>query len=264
MALTPVRLGQMLFTMVDPAKGYEVEYNRWYERDHRYSGCMIGPGWFAGSRWVATKRLKDLRFPATGPVATNLVDGSYLAVYWVHEPEVDSAQAWATKQVGALYAAGRGFSEREHVHTGLYVPDSNQSADEDGVPLELALDHKYDCLIAIMIEPTDGIDRAEAVRMIDEGPVKSLLSGSAVDLASSWRTSPLPEGAVVPMKLGNDGGSAGRILQMFFGKADPEEIWPYIREYAANVENSGAGRVTFASPFLPTEVGTDKYTDELW
>ena len=30
----PVRAGSMLYTLVDPNRGYEVEYNRWYERDH--------------------------------------------------------------------------------------------------------------------------------------------------------------------------------------------------------------------------------------
>ena len=32
----------MLFTLVDPHLGHEVAYNRWYERDHYYGGCMIG------------------------------------------------------------------------------------------------------------------------------------------------------------------------------------------------------------------------------
>ena len=38
----PIKLGTLLFTMVEPEKGHEVEYNRWYEHDHFYSGCMIG------------------------------------------------------------------------------------------------------------------------------------------------------------------------------------------------------------------------------
>lgn len=83
--------------------------------EHIYSGCMIGPGWFAGRRWVAPMRLKDLRFPASGPVAAEIADSSYLAIYWVHEPETEQAEAWARTQVGELYAAGRGFAEREHV-----------------------------------------------------------------------------------------------------------------------------------------------------
>ena len=51
----PVRVGSMLFTLVDPEKGHEVAYNRWYERDHFYAGCMVGPWLFAGSRWVAPR-----------------------------------------------------------------------------------------------------------------------------------------------------------------------------------------------------------------
>ena len=31
-----------------------------------------------------------------------------------------------------------------------------------------------------------------------------------------------------------------------------------------DVEASGLGRVVFASPWMPTVVGTDRYTDELW
>ena len=38
----PVAVGSMLFTLVDPHRGREVDYNRWYERDHFYAGCMIG------------------------------------------------------------------------------------------------------------------------------------------------------------------------------------------------------------------------------
>ncbi|MCY4668634.1 MAG: hypothetical protein OXC29_11655 [Rhodococcus sp.] len=264
MTLTPVRIGQALFTLVDPTRGHEVAYNRWYERDHIYSGCMIGPGWFAGRRWVAPMRLKDLRFPASGPVAAEIADGSYLAIYWVHEPETEQAEAWARTQVGELYAAGRGFAEREHVHTGQYLPDSTFSAQEDSVPLELALDHNYRGLVTVMIEPVGGVDRAEAIETINGGPVKLLLDTGAVDLLSNWRMKPWPADHSVPMKMGNDGGTTERILQLCFLEGDPVDSWDHIVDYAANIERSGAGLVTFASPFIPTEVGTDKYTDELW
>ena len=30
----PLKVGSMLFTLVDPNLGHEVAYNRWYERDH--------------------------------------------------------------------------------------------------------------------------------------------------------------------------------------------------------------------------------------
>ena len=59
----PIRVGSMLWVFTDPHKGHELAYNRWYERDHYYAGCMIGASNFAGSRWVATRRHKDARFP---------------------------------------------------------------------------------------------------------------------------------------------------------------------------------------------------------
>ena len=64
----PVQLGAMLFTLVDPSVGHEVAYNRWYERDHFYGGCLAGPYLFSGKRWVATKDLKAKRFPADSPI----------------------------------------------------------------------------------------------------------------------------------------------------------------------------------------------------
>ena len=59
----------MLLTLVDPNQGFERAYNRWYERDHYYAGCLIGPWLFAGSRWVAPRTLKDRRWPADEPIA---------------------------------------------------------------------------------------------------------------------------------------------------------------------------------------------------
>ena len=58
-----IKLGSFLLTIVEPHKGHEVAYNRWYERDHFYSGCMIGPWTLAGGRYVATKDCKALRTP---------------------------------------------------------------------------------------------------------------------------------------------------------------------------------------------------------
>jgi hypothetical protein len=36
----PIKIGTMLYTLVEPHRGHEVDYNRWYERDHFYAGCQ--------------------------------------------------------------------------------------------------------------------------------------------------------------------------------------------------------------------------------
>ena len=59
----PIRIGSLLFTMVEPHRGYEVAYNRWYERDHFYAGCMVGKWQFAGGRYVATPGLQGEAVP---------------------------------------------------------------------------------------------------------------------------------------------------------------------------------------------------------
>src|SRR4029078_925520 len=85
----PIKLGTLLFTMVEPEKGHEVEYNRWYEHDHFYSGCMVGAWQFAAARFVATRRLKNLRYPAETDMTPDILTGSYLAIYWALDGKHD-------------------------------------------------------------------------------------------------------------------------------------------------------------------------------
>ena len=143
----------MLLTMVDPNRGFERAYNRWYERDHFYAGCMVGPYLFAGSRWVATRDLKDLRWPdGDESVAKPTDGGSYVSIYWVEkEHHDDHFVDFARPQVRWLYANSRGFPERTHVHTVLFDHIGSVYRDADPVPVELALGSRLrrhrDCLV---------------------------------------------------------------------------------------------------------------------
>src|SRR3954471_18913857 len=95
-----VRVGAMLYTLVDPNRGHEVAYNRWYERDHFYGGCMVGPWILPGGRWVSPPLHKDLRFPAGSDAVASPIDaGSYLATYWVEKEHWPEHFAWSTDQV---------------------------------------------------------------------------------------------------------------------------------------------------------------------
>lgn len=78
-----VRLGSVLVSLLEPDRGREVEFHRWYERDHFYSGCMVGAHFFAGRRFVATRALKDQRLPKRDSLFADVRDGSYLALYWI-------------------------------------------------------------------------------------------------------------------------------------------------------------------------------------
>lgn len=269
----PVKVGAMLFTMVDPNRGHEVAYNRWYERDHFYAGVMTGPYAFAGGRWVAPRELKDLRWPSDSPFARPVDSGSYLSIYWYLAGNEDEHIEWGGQQVRWLYGNGRGFAERTHAHTGIYDFRSAWYADEDGVPIELALDHRYPGLSVVVLEPRGETTTESLCEWTQAGPARALLSESAVEIVSSWTLRPGTQAGgsrgpssdrVSPMPLGTDGGSPDRLVQLLFSSDPPTESWDQISAYGRAVDESGRAVVTFAAPFLPTVVGTDVYTDRLW
>jgi len=262
----PVKVGSMLLTMVDPNPGFEKAYNRWYERDHFYAGCMVGPYLFAGSRWVAPRALKDLRWPEGGEaVAKPTHSGSYVSIYWVEQGHHDDHFVdFARPQVRWLYGNGRGFPERTHVHTVLFDHLGAVYRDADPVPVELALDHGYDGIVAAWFDATEddaaGLHATLAAELLPE-----LLHCSGIEIASSWTPS-AGENAVrnEPMDLGTNAGGPERLCQLFFFHGDARDAADAMRTYSSEIEERGLATPLLVAPFFRTVVGTDRYTDELW
>jgi hypothetical protein len=259
----PVKVGSMLLTLVDPNKGFEAAYNRWYERDHYIAGCLIGPYNFAGSRWVATREMKDLRWGTTS-VADPIDSGSYVAIYWIEAGHHEDWDAWALKQVKWLYGNGRGFSERSHVHTVTFDYVDTAYRDADPVPVELALDHHYDAIVGVWLDGREGDAAALQDRLA--GPLKELMDGSSIEIASGW--TPRPEFRnsrdSAPMSLGSPGGQENRLCQLFFVGGDVRESLPRFRSYTDRLAADGIADTLLVAPFLRTNVGTDDYVDQLW
>ena len=258
-----IRLGSMLFTLVEPRPGHEVAYNRWYERDHFYAGCMIGPWQFSGQRWVATKDLKQRRFPADSTAVTpDPMTGSYLAVYWVLAGHHNEWNRWAVNQVKKLHKNGRMFAERDHIHTLLYTYEWAASRDGDaGVPVELAFDHRFPGMVAVIGEAAEGTAVADVDRWYREEHLPSAMAGSAVHLCASFTPQPLLHDAPgdVPRIEGDD----RRFMHLYFTDGPAVDSWSWFEDSAKALEASGKGAVVWASPFLPTIPGTDTYTDQL-
>jgi hypothetical protein len=265
-AADPVRVGSMLMTLVEPHVGHEVAYNRWYERDHFYSGCMIGPWQFAGKRFVATADLKALRDPDPSSVTGEPGRGSYVSLYWVLEGHHDDWNLWAVDQVRALHKAGRMFDERDHVHTLLYRHRFDVGRDADPVPAELALDHPYKGLVTMWVDApaTEPVEtaRADLETRLQEVHLPAVLAGSAAGLVVGWE--PLPLQVDVPGVARSDSLDR-RVLLLWFLDAEPQECFAEtIGKARTSVEAAGHGTVVAALPFIPTVPGTDKYTDQLW
>ena len=264
----PVKVGSMLLTMVDPHPGYEVAYNRWYERDHYYEGCMIGPYLFAGSRWVAPRALKDKRWPPVETVARPYNAGSYVSIYWVQKDHAeDHFTNWASPQVHWIYANGRGFAERRHIHTSVFDYLGVVYRDADGVPVDLALDARYDGVVAIWLDAASGDANALQAELAKDLAAK-LVAGSTIESVSSWTprggdASDQADRSNSPMDLGTRSGGAKRLVQLAFVRGPVEDVLSRVKTYTDAIEKAGLATLGLVAPFYPTAVGTDKYADQL-
>ncbi len=263
----PVKVGSALVTMVDPNRGFEKAYNRWYERDHFYAGCMIGPYLFAGSRWIAPRDLKNLRWPQTEGVAEPYDAGSYISIYWVEKGHhQDHFTDWASPQVHWLYANNRGFAERTHVHTVVVDHLGASYRDDDPVPVELALDYGYPGIVVAWFDGRDRLPAADLQAELSKALVPDLLSGSTIEIASSWTPSTPSEerSSGSPMPLGTPAGGPNRLLQIFFVGGDVSQAMDGLRTYTDAIEKTGLADTQLVAPFFRTTPGKDTYLDQLW
>jgi hypothetical protein len=242
-----IKLGSMLFTMVEPDRGHEVAYNRWYERDHFYAGCMVGPWLFAGRRFVATRELKSLRFGSQADLFGGRDLGSYLAVYWILEGRHDDHVDWALRQVHWLHEHGRMFAERAHIHTLLYELAWTSGI---GIPPELALDHPFGGVTATVVKLSDGVTINDL-----HGWVGQLQP----ELELGFTPIQLPDDAPVTQARID-----GHVLNVSFTSDSPATWWDEQHAAADQLERDGIGTMLWTAPFIPTIPGTDTYTDQLW
>ncbi|MBW2270809.1 MAG: hypothetical protein JRH16_19785 [Deltaproteobacteria bacterium] len=257
-----VELGSVLVSLLEALPGHEVELHRWYERDHFYAGCMVGPYFFSGRRYVATRALKDLRFPDTTPVVDDIARGSYLALYWLQAGHHEAAVEWAVSQVNWLGANDRMVGHRAHVHAGFYQLRWRVERDADGVPAELALEHPFAGVVLLMVDRDAGVDR-ETFESAYRAWIEPRLAGTPAALCLGLEPEPLPDDA--PSYVMRPPGLERRSLQMFFLQGDPRESWNELfSEQDAWLREAGLGYVSYAAPFIPTIPGTDRYADELW
>ncbi len=251
-------LGSSLFTLVEPHRGHEVAYNRWYERDHMLAGCMVGPWLYAGRRWVATREEKALRSGSAPDLFGAGDPGTYLAVYFVIEGKHEEHFEWGLRQVQWLHQNGRMFAERDHVHTLLYRFGWAAARDADGVPKELALDHPYAALVTTFVERADGVDGPDLLPWFEAHAADSTGIGQTL----LFEPIPLPESAPVT-QLGM-GDLSRRSLVLRFADVPPAEAAAQARAVDDALAGDGLGTVLWSSPFRPTIPGTDTSPDQLW
>lgn len=255
-------VGAALITMVEPHPGHELAYNRWYEDDHFYAGAMAMPWMFAGRRWVATRDLQLLRYPAQSVVAQPVSAGCYLSTYWITKGRYRDHLRWSIATNARLLPDGRVFQERTHVFTAFQDYAGVVYRDGEHGPRDIhALDHPlYRALVLEVIDAPTPEQRPELLEWLRRDHLPSVVSGSAAAMVCLFHPFPLPPGATYVRDVP---GGDNRVTMLWFLDSDPQGCWDSFRDLAEPVAATGLGRVEFVGPFIPTIPGTDTYVDRL-
>lgn len=273
-----IDLGHLMIAIAEPHPEGLERYHRWFEREHMYQAVLVGPGAFAAERFVATRALKALRFPAEGGVFRRADLGSFVALYYLARDQDDAHFAWSYAQSERLTEEGRTNRDRELVLTWLCDYRARVARDADSVPEEIALDHRYAGLAMVWIEATgvralqQGVSETSAVDALADWLVReslpALLADSPIDqvLLFEPRDFPEPPGdvAITPGSIEpNPWTGRGLLLLGFFDEAVDVRWADRMIPFSEHVGASGLGEVRLAAPFFPADRGTRKYLDEV-
>ena len=245
----------MLLTLVEPHRGHEVAYNRWYERDHFYSGCMVGPYNFAGVASSPRRILKALRDPDSSAITGEPARGSYISAYWVLDGYFD---VW-----------NRGPC----VRSTCCMPR--------------AVCSKSATMCTRCWTTTSGSIRASPTAFRSSSPWTTPIGASSPFSSTGPTTSPTRSSgrgcapSTCPAYAGQRRRSGGRLhagrlevdapgdvprerardnrtVLLWFLNTPPEVAWePVIAEHRRRIEEAGKGTVIAVLPFIPTIPGTD-------
>ena len=258
----PVRIGMMLYTLIEPHPGRHRAYNRWYERDHFYSGVLTLPGTLSGQRWVATPALKELRLPRSSAVVPDPARGSFLTAYYVDAERVDDWDLAASDAVQALAVAGRLWPERDHVLTRFFDYQFAVYRDDDPVPALQTIDHRYPGLVTVIGRGAGGTTRAEVLDVLRTRFLPEVLSGSPIASVLTFTVHPFTGDR--PADLPVDPDPETRFHQLWFVEAAPEAEWP--ETFVPLAERFSADpdlELEWMGGFVPTVPGTDAYVELL-
>ena len=263
-------VGGALITWVEPTPEHVVGYNRWYEDDHMITGAMVMPWMFSCRRFVAPRSIQHLRGPIGSRVAEPLEAGKYIGIYWINEGRIEDHEQWSLGANRRLHAEGRGsyrghdqnpLEERRHIFTS-FSDFLGANYRDDGVPrVAHTLVQPYKGLVVQVIDAVEGNRDALDVWLANEY-LPSVVNG-AVAVATRFAPRPLP-----PDKLSHVrelDGVEGIVTVLHFLDSVPEESWErHFADAETQIAEGGLGTLSVQAAFIPTNHGTDDYTDQLF
>jgi hypothetical protein len=263
-----VAIGGALITMVEPHAGHEHAYNRWYEDDHFYSGAMHGPWSFAGRRFVAPRALRDRRAVVASSAVRPPDAGCYISLYWTTRGHEEDNERWSYVAMNeALMPHGRGFTERTHVYTAFHRYRFGLVRDPGSMKPHLALDARFAGLLVEIVDAPSSAELEGLETWLRDDHLPGFLAGSPAAMVLAFTPVPFTQGrieqpgtpAVQPPE-----GVGKQLCLLWFLDRDPHELDDRtLRAHHDGIAAQGSGALRFSGPFIPTDVGTDRYVDEL-
>ena len=251
----------MLYTLVEPHRGHEVAYNRWYERDHFYAGCQIGAYNFAGAPLRGHRSPERTPLPPGRRRPGGRPRRRQLPRHLLRARRPPRRVEPVGGRPGQRPARRRTHvRERDHVHTGLYRFEWEHGATPTacrpssrwttGSPVGLG-----------PVEPAAGVTGANVGAWVRGQYLPSVLavrrsrscSGSA--RCPCWPT---------PRVRAPGDTLDERVLMLAFVDDVPTPLpGRRVRPARPAVADAGVGSVCGRPP-SGTVPGTDTYTDQLW
>jgi hypothetical protein len=258
-----LELGHVIVAFMEPHRGHEHAWNRWYERDHFLALCAAAPWTFSSARFIATKREKALRTPRANPISDPPERGSFLGCAFIQRGRYEDQQRWVGEQMAIHAEHGRLFDHRDVVTTAAYDLVGCARRDADGVPPELALEHRYAGLALLWTERHPSVSLGAYRAWLET----QLLPGALekTELALALLLAPKAKPDFWPKAAPEVPGVGERILIACFTEAPPAQCFEKrIAPLGGAISAGGRGRLLFAAPFVPTKPGVDPALDEIY
>ena len=251
-----VELGHAIFALVEPHRGHEIAWNRWYERDHLIAAARCAPWTIATQRWIATRREKALRYPAHNPICEPVSRGSFLAAIWLQRGRYDDQQRWVAEQLAILAKNDRNFDQRDVITTAAYDYLGGALRDADGVPPELALDRRYPGVVLVWTERKPGTSVEALGAWLARELFPGVIEKSPIAMALCF--TPKPKAPWWPKAAPEVPGVGERVLAACFVEEDAAASFE--RRFTGigdAIEAGGIARVLLVAPFAPLVPGVD-------
>lgn len=263
-SLTP-GIGGALITTVQVAPGSEYSYNAWYGGDHFYAGMMYIPWCFSGSRWMATQRLRDLRYPADTAFVEPLTDGNFLNMYLGAAGHMDE---FSENILTALYKLtdeermNRDGSRRQ-VFTAHQDYVGAVHADPDGPRDFHAFDHPYRGCVLEVVDAPDVESRDGLATWLFETHLPARIATSPAAMCLVFSTREYPGSGYVTQEMPIDRFTR-RVVLLWMLPGDPADSWDFFAEEGAAVDASGLGRMEYISGYVRLDMGSDAGLEKLY